>query len=122
MDQEEIERLDLEPLYRPVERAPRLVVTSVLNSQLRGDEDLLARHAALPDGVADRLLIAVRSSRVDEPISNAQRFRNAALALLEIRHLKTPNPRSGIGTPLFSVTVGVVDIPVLSFDGIVQEL
>src|SRR3954451_16393893 len=57
VDEVEIERLELQTLHRTVECATRLVVPGVTDPQLRGDKDLLARDAAAPDCIADRLLI-----------------------------------------------------------------
>src|SRR3954465_5987886 len=51
MDQVEIERLELQPPDRPFERPARLVVPRVRNPELRGDEELLARHATALDRV-----------------------------------------------------------------------
>ena len=63
---------------------------------------------ALPDG----FLVSVRGGGVDEPIADAERVPTARSHSARSAIWKTPKPRSGIFTPLFSVTWFTV---VLSF-------
>src|SRR5690606_24280846 len=53
--------------------ADRLVVSVVVVPELGGDEDLLARHAALADRLADVLLVAVDPSGIDVPVAELER-------------------------------------------------
>src|SRR5690606_37051025 len=75
--------------------------------QLRRDEDLLPRNAALADRGADVLLVTVGGSRVDVPVARLERREHHAAGLragrrlvdaeAEPRHLDTVIERRGGG-------------------------
>ena len=65
MHQQEIDVVDAQPLQtcfvllaNPVDAVPAAV-------ELRGDKDLRPINAGLPDGLSDRILVAVILGRVD---------------------------------------------------------
>ena len=65
MDQVEVQIVKAQPLQRPVEGRFGGLVASVLDPELRGDEQLLPGDPALLDGPVDRLLVQVRGRGVD---------------------------------------------------------
>jgi hypothetical protein len=83
----QIDVVELQPLSRPFERGRGLLVAGVGDPELRGDEDLVAGDAALPDGVPDRGFAAVGRGGVDQPIADVQRFGDASLALIQVGDL-----------------------------------
>src|SRR5690606_25001836 len=92
MDQVEVEIVEPEALQGPLERGLRALLALVLDPQLGGDEDLLARDAAGPDRLADRFLVAIGRSRIYQPVTDRQRVRNAPLALLRVGNLEHTEP------------------------------
>src|SRR6185312_13606499 len=73
VDEVEIDVLDPEPLRARIERLQCRVVALVVVPQLRGDEDVLARDAAVADRGADIGLVAVDARGVDVAIAEPQR-------------------------------------------------
>jgi hypothetical protein len=107
VDQVEVDAVEPEPLQRPVERGlgPRLA--GVLDPQLRGDEQLVTRDAAAAQGAADGLLVPVGGCGVDEPVPDLERSGDGLFGFLR-RDLVDAEPRTGISTPLFNVTLGML--------------
>ena len=112
VDQVQVQVVQAEPLQRAVERrawcfsypasaSQSLVVT---NSSSRGTP---LRLMALADG----LFVAVRRRRVDQAVAGlGSRRRRSVRTPSRSVIWKTPNPRIGISTPLFRVTVCIADI------------
>ena len=68
--------------------------------ELRGDEDLVARHAAVAQGAADARLVAVGLRGVDVAVAELERPANGVLALGAVGGIcQTPRPRGGISLP-----------------------
>jgi uncharacterized protein YggE len=59
VDQVEVEIVELEALERPLEGALGVGLSRVLDPQLGGDEQVLARDAALLDAATDRFFVQI---------------------------------------------------------------
>src|SRR6185436_614691 len=92
VDEVEVERVELQAPHRTLERSARLVVAGVVDPEFRGEEDLLARHAAALDGVPNRLLVAIGRRRIEKAVADAERRADRALALGEVGDLKDAEP------------------------------
>jgi hypothetical protein len=68
--------------------------------ELRGNEHLVARHAAVAEGAADAFLIAVRLSRVNVPVSGLERPAHGVDALTPVRHLPDAKAEHGHLVPV----------------------
>ena len=88
MDQVEVEVIQLEPAEGVLEGGFRRFVASVGDPELGRDEDLIPGNATSANRLADRFLVAVGSSRIDEPVAHLQGVPHAPLALLQIGNLK----------------------------------
>src|SRR5207237_585061 len=77
MDQVEVAVLHPEAAERLLDGLPLPLVAGVLHPQLRR-----------ADSSADRLLVEVRSGRVDQAVAGSDRVEHAAFAFLRIRNLK----------------------------------
>jgi len=74
--------------HRTIEGLLRLLVTRVVDRQLRRDEDLVARDVAVSDRLPDGLLVLVRSRGVEEAVADAESIFDATLAFGEVGDLK----------------------------------
>ncbi len=72
MDQVEVEVVQAEQPQGLVELALGGLLTGVLDPHLGGDEQLLARDAALGDRPADGFLVAVGGGGVDGPVAGGK--------------------------------------------------
>ena len=81
MQQHEVEVLEAQARERLVDGALGILVAVVGDPDLAHDEELLARHAALGDGGAHALLVAVGLRGVDEAVAGAQGLGDALLGL-----------------------------------------
>ena len=69
VDQVQVQVVRPQVLQGLVKGAHGLVVSRVLDPDLGGEEQLLPGDPALPDGLADRPLVAVAGRRVDQAVS-----------------------------------------------------
>jgi hypothetical protein len=82
VDQEEIDRVETQPLQARLRRALEIAGGEILGPHLGGDEHLVARHAARPEAGADRLLVVVHRGGVDVAIARFERRADRLGALL----------------------------------------
>src|SRR5690606_38368607 len=68
MDQVEVEVVEPQAAQRTVECRSGALESGVLDPELGGYEQLLARHAAASERVANRLCVLVGGRRINEPI------------------------------------------------------
>nr|GEU28231.1 hypothetical protein [Tanacetum cinerariifolium] len=73
MDQVQVQVVELQPLQRLVDGGARGVVARVLHPQLAGDEQVVARHAAVPDALPHGALVQVGRGRVDQAVAGGNR-------------------------------------------------
>src|SRR5439155_24630625 len=76
MQKKEVEAVDPEPLQTLLDRPLQRSVGYTLRLDLRGDEDVLARHAGGANSVADRSLIGIALRRIDVAEPEAQCLRH----------------------------------------------
>ena len=79
VDQEQVDHVQAEPVQRAVERGAGPLVALPTVPDLRGDEQLVPRDAALGgtgDGAAHPGLVAVRGRGVDGPVAGVDRVPN----------------------------------------------
>jgi len=91
VDQEEVERADVEVRERPVERLARVIRLVEAVVQLAGHEDLVAGQAGGADRLADALLVAVHLGGVEVPVADVQRLGHRLQGVLR-RHLEDAEP------------------------------
>ena len=72
MNQVEVDDVETEQLLAVVKRAQRRVVALVGIPHLRGDEQLIARDAAVANGTANAFFVVVQRCRVDEAVARVQ--------------------------------------------------
>src|SRR5262249_27720596 len=84
VDQVEVDLVDPESLEATLGHRRRVLACRV---ELGGDEDILARHAALAKRPADALLVPVRLGRVDMPVAELERPPHGVHAFGSVRHL-----------------------------------
>ena len=95
VDQVKIQIVRSQVLQSFLKGAQGLIVSRVLNPDLGGEEQFLPCNSALPDGLANRPLVAVAGRRVNEPVSGLQSGQNALLTNRLISHLKNTQPLLG---------------------------
>ena len=81
VDQQQVDVVDAELVERSSERLRRRRPAVPWALNLRGDEQLLARHARGPHAPPDAALVAVRLGRVEEPVAASMACTTAASAL-----------------------------------------
>ena len=108
VDQVEVEVVELQPLQRALERRLGRFVAGVRDPELGGDEDL-ARVERRCSRWPRRQPPRCRRKRRCRSADSRRRSRRATLRSHSAGSgtWKTPKPRSGISTPLFSVTRGI---------------
>jgi len=84
VDDVEVQLVDSQPFQAPPCLGLRVLPRRV---ELGGDEDLLARHAAVAQRATDALLVAIGLRRVDVAIAELERPANRVLALRPARNL-----------------------------------
>src|SRR5262245_32634954 len=84
VDDVEVDVVDTEPLQAPLDLREGVLPRG---EELRRDEDLLARNAAIAQPSTDALLVAVRLCRIDVPVPELERPANGGNALRPVRHL-----------------------------------
>ena len=84
VDDVQVDLLEPKPIQAPLDLGLRVFASGV---ELRGDEDLVARHAAVAEGTADALLVAVGLRGVDVAVAELQRPANRVLAVRPVRDL-----------------------------------
>ena len=89
--QVKVEVIQSELLHRAIESPQRVVVLVVLHPQFGGDEKLLARDAALPDGIAQLLLVEIGSSRVEQSVTHLDGIGHHPFRFI-FRNLKDAEP------------------------------
>jgi hypothetical protein len=89
VDQVQVDPVEAEPLERCLERALGVGLAGVLDPELGRDEQLVSRDAARTDRSADRFLVVVGRSGVDEPVANLECGGDRLLGLLR-RDLEDP--------------------------------
>jgi hypothetical protein len=82
VDEVEVHVIEAQPLQRRVDRALGVLLAGILDPQLGGDEQLLARDAALLDGPPHGLLVAVRGGGVEGPVARGEGVGDRLLCLL----------------------------------------
>ena len=82
VDEVQVEVVQAEALQGLVELALGGVLAGVLDPHLGGDEQLVARDAALGDRAADGFLVAVGGGGVDRPVAGGERVGDDLLGLL----------------------------------------
>lgn len=92
VDQIQVEVIQSQLVQRPLESLLGAFVTSILNPEFGGDENLVSRHATLLDGFADGFFVAVRSCRVNQTVADFDRVRDASFTCLQIAHLEDAKP------------------------------
>src|SRR4051812_5315038 len=89
VDDVEVDLVDAEPPQAVLRRGRRVLVPRI---ELGGEEDLLARHAALAKPLADALLVAVRLRGVDVPVAELECPPHGVHALGPVGHLPDAEP------------------------------
>ena len=72
-----------------------VLVAGLLDPELAGDEELVARDSAGPQAFADGLLVHVGRSGVDQPVAGFDGVDDAALALVRVGDLEDAEPEHG---------------------------
>jgi hypothetical protein len=81
--QVQVDVVEPQTLRRRLERTPGVVLRgAVLNPELGGDEQLLARDSAGGDGPADRFLVAVGGGGVEVAVADLEGLGHGALGVL----------------------------------------
>ena len=62
------------------------LIAGVRDPQLCGDKQFLSGNSAAPDRFADRFLVSIGGSRVDQPIACMNGLHNGLFARFGIRH------------------------------------
>ena len=73
VDEVQVDVVEAEPLERRLERTPGVALAGVLDPELGGDEQLVARDAAGGDGAADGLLVLVGGGGVQRAVAGGER-------------------------------------------------
>src|SRR4029077_1283510 len=89
VDDVEVDLVDAEALEAVLRLGLRVLAAGI---ELRRDEDVLARHAALAQGAPDARLVAVRLRRVDVAVAELKRPPHRARALRAVRDLPDSAP------------------------------
>ena len=84
MDDVQVDLLDAEPFQAPLRLGLRVLPRRI---ELGGDENLLARHAAVAKGAADARLVAVCLGGVYMAVAELQRPADRVLGLGPVRDL-----------------------------------
>ena len=92
VDDVKVKLRDPQPLQAPMRLGLRVLPRG---KELGGDEDLIARHAAVAQRTADALLIAVRLRGVHVPVAQLERPANGVLRLRAVWHL--PDAEAELG-------------------------
>ena len=82
MDQIQVEVVEAEPLQRLLEGSLGAVLAALLDPQLGGDEQLVPRDAAVADGPADGLFVAVRLRGVEVAVADGEGIGDGLLGLV----------------------------------------
>ena len=90
-----------------MERGRSLRFAGVLDPELGRDEQLLTWDATAAQGSTDGLLVPVGGGGVNEPVPDLEGRGDRLLGVLR-RDLVDAEAETGIATPLFSVTLGIV--------------
>lgn len=72
MDQGQVDTLQAQALQALAQAGKHPATAEVLGPHLGGDEQLITRHAAVGNGLADLGLVAVNLRRVDMPVAQLQ--------------------------------------------------
>ena len=86
MEEEQVDVVEAEALERGVDVRLALLVRVALREELRRDEELLARDAALADGLAHGDLVEVGVRRVDVAVARLERLWQVLANLLGGHH------------------------------------
>ena len=103
---QQVDLVDAELAGALLEAVQRLVVSVVADPDLGLQEDLRPVHVGAVHRLADLALVAVGRRGVDVPVPGAECARTAS-RVSSGGVWKTPRPRAGISTPLFSVMVSI---------------
>ena len=95
VDQEHVDPVEPELLHRVVERLQRLVAHMRAVAELRGDEEILARHACALDGLPDALFVVVALGGIDRAIARLDPVLTTR-AVMSSGTCQTPSPSCGI--------------------------
>ncbi len=96
VDQQQVDVVDLQFAEARLDRAREVGRPQVLMRDLRGEENLLARHARGADAVADAALGAVFAGGIDVAVAEPQRDRNELRrALAEARRAEAHDRNLG---------------------------
>jgi hypothetical protein len=82
-------------MTQSLEGGLRTLVSSILDPELRRNEQLVTRHTASRERPAHRLLVHVGSCGVEEPVAGLGCVQNGPLAHGRVRHLKDAEPGHG---------------------------
>jgi hypothetical protein len=82
VDQVQVEVIEAEPGQRLLEGSLSAVLPAVLDPQLGGDKQLVPRDAAVGDGPADGLFVAVRLRGVEVAVANGEGVGDSLLGLV----------------------------------------
>ena len=82
MDEEEVELIDSQIVESLGERVPRRLRLMVRIVELAGDEDLVARQAAVGDRGSDLGFVAVHLGGIDVPVADLQRVADRTIGVL----------------------------------------
>ena len=82
VDQVQVEVVEAESLQRLLEGPLGAVLAAVLDPQLGGDEQLVPRDAAVPDGPADGLFVPVRLRGVEVAVADGEGVGDGLLGLV----------------------------------------
>ena len=105
VQEQQVELVDAEPLQRLLRVALDLVGRRLVVRHLRGQEDLVARHAALGDPAPDLALVLVRARGVDLPVADLQRVADAVRRVLSGHQPRPVSDGRNAGRPVTSIVV-----------------
>src|SRR5262249_45256294 len=100
VNQKQVELPQVEGLYRLLEGLARTVGCLDLRGDLRGDEPLAARQAALAYGAADTRFVAVGPGGVHVAVPMPQRKLRGLVRRVAIGNLPSPKPDAWDGHPV----------------------
>lgn len=106
VDQEEVDVVEAQRRYSPVECASRIVGLVETVAELAGDVHLAAVDAGIPDALPDALFVLVHLGGVDGD-SRSQGGAHRCRGLIWC-DLEDTEPELGIEVPSFNVKLGIV--------------